>query len=230
MVVTLFDNDTSTLTYILVCKAIREAIIIDPVDTQLERDLEHIKRLRLQLKWILETHVHADHITSSGKLREVTGAKIATPQGCGVLPADYQLKHHDEVKWGAEYLKVLHTPGHTQGSVSFYWNDAVFTGDTLLIEGCGRADFQGGCADALYTSLTEVLFALPDTTYVYPGHDYRGQRVSTIGYEKLHNPRIAGRGREEFINIMAALNLEKPKKIDIAVPANRALGQLPHGA
>jgi len=136
-----------------------------------------------------------------------------------------QLDDGTELSFGAgETIRALHTPGHTAGSMSYLWSGNVFTGDTLLIDGCGRTDFQGGDARALYASITEKLFALPDGTRIWPGHDYRGQSVSTIGWEKRHNTRVAGRSMTEFVELMEALNLPKPKLIDIAVPANRALG------
>ena len=225
----LFDAESSTFTYILAVSGADEAVIIDPVDRHWERDLLHLRRLRLRLACILETHAHADHVTSAGKLRDMTGAKAAAPRGCGIPPADIQLADNDIIRFGdGEEVAALHTPGHTAGSVSYLWRGNAFTGDTLLINGCGRSDFQGGSADALYDSITNKLFALPDATRVWPAHDYNGQSVSTIGWERLHNARLAGRGRDEFVALMNGLDLPKPKLIDMAVPANRNLG-LPHG-
>lgn len=226
----LFDAESSTFTYILCGPDSREAVIIDPVDHNLERDLAHIRRLGLTLAYVLETHAHADHVTSAGKLRELTGAKACVPSGCGIPPAEVQLNDGDVIRFGAgETISVLHTPGHTAGSMSYVWRGNVFTGDTLLIDGCGRTDFQSGSADALYDSVTNKLFALPDDTRMWPGHDYKGQSVSTIGWEKRNNARLANRSRDEFAQLMAALNLPRPKLIDVAVPANRNLG-LSHGA
>ncbi|GAB3424926.1 MBL fold metallo-hydrolase [Massilia agilis] len=226
----LFDAESSTFTYILCGPDSREAVIIDPVDHNLERDLAHIRRLGLTLAYVLETHAHADHVTSAGKLRELTGAKACVPSGCGIPPAEVQLNDGDVIRFGAgETISVLHTPGHTAGSMSYVWRGNVFTGDTLLIDGCGRTDFQSGSADALYDSVTNKLFALPEDTRMWPGHDYKGQSVSTIGWEKRHNARLANRSRDEFAQLMAALNLPRPKLIDVAVPANRNLG-LSHGA
>ncbi len=226
----LFDVESSTFTYILADETDRLAVIIDPVERHWQRDLAHLERLGLTLSYILETHAHADHVTSAGKLREVTGAKAAVPSGCGIAPAELQLNDGDVIRFGAnEQIEVLHTPGHTAGSVSFVWRGNVFTGDTLLIDGCGRTDFQSGSAAALYDSVAGKLFALPDATRMWPGHDYKGQSVSTIGWEKRHNARLANRSKEDFVVLMAALNLPKPKLIDIAVPANQNLG-LPHGA
>ncbi len=223
----LFDTDSSTFTYILATQAGGEAVLIDPVDEHWERDLAHLRRLDLKLAYVLETHAHADHVTSAGKLRELTGAKAAVPSGCGIPPADIQLNDGDVIRFGGEEILVLHTPGHTGGSMSYVWRNNVFTGDTLLINGCGRTDFQSGSADALFDSVTKKLFSLPDDMLMWPGHDYKGQVVSTIGWEKQHNARLANRSREEFVQLMGELNLPKPKRIDVAVPANQNLG-LPH--
>jgi glyoxylase-like metal-dependent hydrolase (beta-lactamase superfamily II) len=203
------------------------------VDHNVERDLAVLARHGLRLVVALETHAHADHITSAGVLRQRTGARAATPFHCGAGAADLRLFEGDRVGFGKQSLLVLQTPGHTPGSVCYLWHrprgDCVFTGDTLLISGCGRTDFQGGDPGELYDSITSELFTLPDATLVYPAHDYKGQRVSTIGAEKRDNPRLAGKTRVEFIALMNALDLPKPKMMDIAVPANRNLG-LPHAA
>ena len=226
----LFDTESSTFTYILTAPSAKQAVIIDPVDHHWERDLRHLERLRLELVYVLETHAHADHITSAGRLRELTGAKAAVPGGCGIAPAEVQLNDGDVIRFGAaEEIKVLHTPGHTAGSMSYVWRGNVFTGDTLLVDGCGRTDFQSGSSDALYDSVNTKLFTLPDETRMWPGHDYKGQVVSTIGWEKRHNARLANRSRDDFRKLMSELNLPKPKMIDVAVPANQSLG-LPHGA
>ncbi len=226
----LFDTESSTFTYILSAPGATDAVIVDPVDHNLERDLKHIERLGLKLRFVLETHAHADHVTSAGRLRALTGARAAVPGGCGIESAEVQLKDGDLLRFGTgEAIRVLHTPGHTAGSMSYLWRGNVFTGDTLLIDGCGRTDFQSGSADALYDSVTTRLFTLPDDTRVWPGHDYKGQVVSTIGWEKRHNARLAGRSRDEFIKLMGELKLPKPKLIDVAVPANQHLG-LPHGS
>lgn len=226
----LFDTESSTFTYILAAPGSNQAVIIDPVDYHWERDLRHLERLSLQLVYVLETHAHADHVTSAGKLRELTGAQAAVPSGCGIDPAEVQLKDGDVIRFGdGEKVEALHTPGHTVGSMSYVWRGNVFTGDTLLIDGCGRTDFQGGSSEALYDSVTKKLFALPDETRMWPGHDYKGEAVSSIGWEKQHNARLANRTREDFCKLMSELNLPKPKLIDVAVPANRNLG-LPHGA
>lgn len=220
----LFDPASSTYTYVLFDQVSREALIIDPVDEQLERDLASLREYGLKLVWAVETHAHADHITSAGKLAELAGARTAAPAGCGIGTAGVQLQHGDNLQFGGETLRALHTPGHTAGSMSFVWRQHVFTGDTLLINGCGRTDFQSGSARELYHSLTEVLFALPDDTTVWPGHDYQGRRHSTIGAEKAGNARVAGKSEAEFVAIMDGLNLPKPRRIDEAVPANLTSG------
>jgi glyoxylase-like metal-dependent hydrolase (beta-lactamase superfamily II) len=233
----LFDEESSTLTYVLGDPVSCQAVIIDPVDHNVERDLAVLARHGLTLAYALETHAHADHITSSGLLARRTGAKTATPFHCGVTACDLRLFDGDEVRFGHEVLSVLQTPGHTEGSVCYLWRDAghsaarnaVFTGDTLFIGGCGRTDFQGGDPGELYDSIHNELFTLPEQTRVYPGHDYKGQRVSTIGAEMRGNPRLAGKTRAEFIALMNGLNLPRPRLMDVAVPANRNLG-LPHGA
>ena len=220
----LFDPASSTYTYVLFDQSTRDALIIDPVDEQIERDLATLREYGLKLVWTVETHAHADHITSAGKLAELTGAKTAAPTGCGIGTAGVQLQHADTLSFGGESLRALHTPGHTAGSMSFVWREHVFTGDTLLINGCGRTDFQSGSATDLYRSLTQVLFALPDATTVWPGHDYQGRCHSTIGQEKAGNARVAGKSEAEFVALMDALNLPKPRRIDEAVPANLSSG------
>lgn len=220
----LFDPDSSSYTYVLFDEASREALIIDPVDQQLERDLATLRQFGLKLLWTVETHNHADHITSAALLAEHTGATTAAPAGCGIDTAAMQLKDGDVLRFGAEQIKALATPGHTAGSMSYLWRDQVFTGDALLINGCGRTDFQSGSAEALYHSLTEVLFVLPDATTVWPGHDYKGRTQSTIGAEKTGNERIAGKTLAQFVATMQALNLPKPRRMDEAVPANRSSG------
>lgn len=220
----LFDPASSSYTYVVFDDNTREAIIIDPVDEQLARDLEVLREHDLKLMWTVETHAHADHITSAGMLAEHAGARTAAPEGCGIGTAAVQLKHGDVLRFGVEQLKALHTPGHTAGSMSYLWRDHVFTGDTLLINGCGRTDFQSGNAAALYRSITEILFGLPDATTVWPAHDYNGRSHSTIGAEKTGNARVAGKTLAQFKAIMDELHLPKPKRIDEAVPANLSSG------
>ena len=220
----LFDPASSTYTYVLFDQTTRDALIIDPVDEQIERDLATLRQYGLKLVWTVETHAHADHITSAAQLAEHAGARTAAPSGCGITTAAVQLQHGDQLEFGRENIRALHTPGHTAGSMSYVWREHVFTGDTLLINGCGRTDFQSGSATALYHSITQVLFALPDSTTVWPAHDYQGRTHSTIGAEKAGNARVAGKTEAQFVAIMEGLNLPKPKRIDEAVPANLTSG------
>jgi sulfur dioxygenase len=225
----LFDPVSSTFTYVLTDPVSRDAVMIDPVDSEFDAYSALLDRERLKLRYVLETHTHADHITGSGRLSEHTGAETVTPLPCGIVVADLQLEDGAEIRFGAETIRALHTPGHTSGSMSYLWRDCVFTGDALLIAGCGRTDFQSGDAGALYDSIVHKLFALPDATVVYPAHDYKGATSSTIGAEKRTNPRIAGRTREDFVKLMGDLHLPPPRMIDVAVPANRRLGLEAHG-
>ena len=224
----LFDPASSTYTYVLFDEITREALIIDPVDEQIERDLAALRQYGLNLLWTVETHAHADHITSAGLLAEHTGARTAAPAGCGITTAAVQLSDGDELAFGSQKIRALNTPGHTAGSMSYCWSNGpdrhVFTGDTLLINGCGRSDFQSGSAVVLYHSLTQVLFALPDETVVWPGHDYHGRTHSTIGAEKKTNARVAGKSLEEFVAVMESLHLPRPRRMDEAVPANLTSG------
>jgi sulfur dioxygenase len=221
----LFDTETWTYTYLIADPDSKEAVFIDPVNTHIDDYIVLLDEHGLQLKYSLETHVHADHITASGLLRQRLGAQTAVSRLCGAEAADVQIQDGDIFKIGAaEQIKAIATPGHTRGSISFLWRDRVFTGDSLFIGGCGRTDFQGGDAGALYDCITQRLFTLPDETLVYPGHDYQGRWVSCIKQERTANPRLAGKTREEFIEIMNNLNLPKPRLIDEAVPANRYCG------
>jgi sulfur dioxygenase len=221
----LYDSESSTLTYIIADLESTETLIIDPVITEIETYKALLAEYGLTLKFSLETHIHADHITASGRLRQSLKCQTGISQFCDSKLADIQIKECDRFELGQnETVTALSTPGHTVGSTTFVWRDKVFTGDSLLINGCGRTDFQGGDAGQLYDSITKKLFNLPDETLVYPGHDYKGFRVSSIGQEKTLNPRLSGKSREDFINTMNSLNLPKPKLIDIAVPANRYCG------
>ncbi len=223
----LFETETSTYTYLLADEQSREAVLIDPVRETLDRDVQLLGELGLKLMYVLETHVHADHVTSAGLLRERFGAKTCVSDEGGAACADVLVKDGDEIRFGRHVLEARETPGHTNGCVT--WVEAAeklaFTGDTLLIRGCGRTDFQQGDSRKLYRSVHERIFTLPDDTRVYPGHDYKGRTMTTVGEEKRLNPRLGGGKTEDaFVEIMAALKLAYPKKIDEAVPANLKCG------
>jgi len=220
----LFDDDTSTYTYLIADQETGDAVLIDPVHAQYERDMNVLKETGVKLRYILETHVHADHITGGGRIREATGAKFIAGVGTDLDCADQLLADGESLTFGKETLVALCTPGHTDGCTSYRWRDRLFTGDTLLIDACGRTDFQQGSAEKLYDSIQKLL-AEGDDMLVFPAHDYNGRRVSTIGQERAINPYVAGLSREEFVAKMAALNLPKPRYIDQAVPANERCGE-----
>lgn len=220
----LFDHDTWTYTYLVADEDTREAVLIDSVLDQAERDLRLIGELDVKLVYAIDTHVHADHITANGYLRERTGCRTGVSGGSGVACADLGLEDGQVLPLGAIGIEVIATPGHTDGCLSFRIGDRVFTGDSLFIRGCGRTDFQSGDSGRLYDSITQRLFTLPDGTLVYPGHDYHGHSVSTIGEEKRFNPRLT-MDRETFIRYMGNLNLPDPRLIMEAVPANRSCGR-----
>jgi len=220
-----FDRDSCTYTYLIVDPQTHEGAIIDGVKEQLTRDLKYIEELGIELLYAIETHVHADHISSAGLIRQKTGAQIVYSQASGVKSIDIELCDGDILPLGQYQIKAISTQGHTCGCMSYYIGGRVFTGDTLLIRGCGRTDFQLGSSKSLYYSVTEKLFSLPDETVVYPGHDYNGNTCSTIVEEKQWNPRLGKqKSLRDFIDIMDNLNLALPKKINEAVPANEGCG------
>jgi glyoxylase-like metal-dependent hydrolase (beta-lactamase superfamily II)/rhodanese-related sulfurtransferase len=221
----LFEPKSSTYTYLLVDKDSKEAIIIDSVIDTVERDLKLINELGVDLKYAMETHIHADHITGSGILRAKLKAKYVVGKAADLDCADILLGDGEELKFGSQTVKALSTPGHTDSCTSYYIQDRVFTGDALLIRGCGRTDFQQGSPHKLYNSVRNKLFNLPDETLVYPAHDYKGHTSSSIEMEKKHNPRLnLNKSEEEFAEIMNNLNLPHPKQIDKAVPGNKICG------
>lgn len=223
----LFDETSHTYTYLLGDPASGQALLIDPVLGQEARDLELLAQLNLTLSWVLETHEHADHITAADKLRRLSGCALATPNSGQSHGADRYLKHGETLVCGAIELEVRHTPGHTAGSASYinHAHGMAFTGDTLLVRGCGRTDFQGGDAAALYASVHEQLFSLPSGTRVFPGHDYKGRTETSIAEEQAHNPRLGGgRSLDAFVEIMNGLKLSPPRLLNQAVPANRRMG------
>jgi glyoxylase-like metal-dependent hydrolase (beta-lactamase superfamily II)/rhodanese-related sulfurtransferase len=223
----LFDHDSSTYTYLLADAQTREAVIIDPVFEQFDRDRGVIEELELTLRYSLETHVHADHVTATTLLRTRFGARSVISERAGVVCADLQVKHGDPIEFGAQALQVRETPGHTQGCLTYVSAESAlaFTGDALLIRGCGRTDFQNGDSERLFESVHAQILSLPDDTLLYPAHDYKGRTVTSVREEKEHNPRLgAGRSQAEFVKIMAELALPYPRKIDAAVPANVRCG------
>jgi sulfur dioxygenase len=224
----LFDQPSGTFTYLLADPKSRQAVLIDCVYEQHDRDLSLIRELNLQLLACLETHCHADHVTGAWLLKHVLGSKTVASAATGIATLDRQLTEGDKIGFGNHSLQVIATPGHTDGCVSFVLDDQsmVFTGDSLLIRGCGRTDFQQGSAQKLFHSIKDKLFALPDDCIVYPAHDYSGRTASSIGEERQFNPRIGGQANEtDFVGYMENLRLPHPKKLDIAVPANLLAGK-----
>ena len=224
----LFDPQSSTYTYLLGDAAAREALLIDPVFEQARRDVALLQELGLRLAWTLETHVHADHVTGAWLLRERLGSRIALAKSGGAEGADRTLEAGERVAFGKRHLEVRATPGHTNGCLSYVLDDRsmVFTGDAVLIRGCGRTDFQQGSAKTLYRSVREQVFTLPDACLIYPAHDYRGLTASSVGEEKLYNPRLAESvGEGDFVGYMEHLGLAHPRQMDAAVPANLQCGK-----
>ncbi|PHJ66253.1 hydroxyacylglutathione hydrolase [Nostoc linckia z18] len=223
----LFDKESSTYTYLIADLETKTAILVDSVLEQVERDLKILQQLDLTLRYCLETHIHADHITGTDRLRSLTGCLGIVPENSAVTCADQYIGDGNILQLGSVQIRAIATPGHTNSHLAYLVNDThLLTGDALFIGGCGRTDFQNGDAGALYDAVTQKLFALPEDTLVYPAHDYQGRTVSTIGEEKRWNPRFAGRTRNQFIEQMNNLNLPKPKKISEAVPANQQCGRV----
>lgn len=224
----LFDAQSSTYTYLLGCADAGDAVLIDPVFEQHERDLALIRELGLKVRYVLDTHVHADHVTAAWLMQKKTGAEIVLSARAQASGVDIEVDHGDVLAFGNCSLSVRATPGHTAGCVSYVSNSnsLAFTGDCLLIRGAGRTDFQGGSVDQMYRSIREQIFTLPDDCLVYPAHDYAGRTVSTIAEEKRFNPRIGGDARlEDFAGFMDNLGLPHPRLLDIAVPANLKSGR-----
>jgi len=224
----LYEPISSTYTYLIGCEETGQAVLVDPVINSLQRDLDEVQKLGLTLAYTLDTHIHADHITSALQLKQKVGSKIAAPAMDRLPCTDVGVEEGKPFQVGSLRFKPLHTPGHTDGHFAYIFQDRVFTGDALLIDGCGRTDFQNGDTDVLYRTVNEKLFTLPDDYLVYPAHDYQHRRVSTIAQEKSRNPRLGqGKSLEEFREIMQNLNLAYPKFIDYAVPGNRQCGVCP---
>jgi glyoxylase-like metal-dependent hydrolase (beta-lactamase superfamily II) len=225
----LIDAESSTYTYLIASAPGREALIIDPCKANLAQYLRLIDQLGLRLVRAIDTHTHADHVTALGDLADATGCATVMGERTRAECVVERVREGELLDVDGVRLKALYTPGHTDESYSFLLRPdrprAVFTGDVLLIRGTGRTDFQNGDAGRSFDSITGGLFALPDDTLVYPAHDYKGETCSSIGEEKRHNPRIAGKTRAQYIELMAALDLPRPKLIDIAVPANLRCGR-----
>lgn len=228
----LFEPTSSTYTYLLASASSGQAVLIDPVYDTIERDLALISDLGLELAYTLDTHIHADHLTGAKMAKSLVGSKIAAPTMDGLSCVDVGIEEGHALQVGDLAFQPLFTPGHTDSHHAYlieqHGTTRVFTGDCLLIDGCGRTDFQNGDVLQLFHSIRYKLFALPDDTLVYPCHDYQGRFVSTIAQEKTRNPRIGlDKREEEFIQIMDNLNLPYPKRIDLAVPGNRLCGECP---
>ncbi|MBH8575404.1 FAD/NAD(P)-binding protein [Nostocaceae cyanobacterium CENA369] len=220
-----FDPETSSYTYLIADWQTGDAVLVDPVLEQVDRDLQSLDELGLKLRYCLETHLHADHITGAGKLRQKTGCQVIVPQNPAVTKADRSLVGGEILEVGSVIIEAISTPGHTASHITYLVdNTRLLTGDALFIRGCGRTDFQGGDAGTLYDVVTQRLFTLPEETLVYPAHDYKGRTVSTIGEEKRLNPRFSDRTRSQFITIMNNLKLSYPQKMNAAVPANEYCG------
>ena len=211
----LFDRESSTYSYLIADLTTQEAILVDPVLEQVERDRKLIQELGLTLSYCFETHVHADHITGAAQLRATAGCLSVVPENARVECADQMIRHGATRQIGAISLEAIATPGHTDSHMAYLINGThLLTGDTLLIRGCGRTDFQGGDAGNLFDSVTQRIFPLPGSTLIYPAHDYHGQTMSSVQEEIRWNPRFVGRSRKEFQQFMNALNLPDPKKND----------------
>jgi len=224
----LFDPQSATYTYLVADRGSREALLVDPVFEQARRDAALIEELGLRVKWTLETHVHADHVTGAWLLRQKLGSKIAISAASGAEGADLYIKDLDRVPFGKRSLEARATPGHTGGCMTYVLDDAsmAFTGDALLIRGCGRTDFQQGDPGKLFRSVRGQIFSLPEECTLFPGHDYRGLTATSVGEEKLYNPRLAeGILEQDFVGYMKHLGLPHPKQMELAVPANLNCGR-----
>ncbi len=222
-----FEPTTSTFTYLLGCEQTKQAVLIDTVESDVAHYINDLEALSLTLIYTLETHVHADHVTGADALRQRLASQSVVHRDAGALCGDVLVTDGDHLRVGSLDIEVRYTPGHTNGCISYLMGDRIFTGDALLIGGCGRTDFQGGNAGQLYDSIHRKIFSLPDEVKVYPGHDYNGNTQSTVGEERKNNPRLGNNiSREAFIQLMSQLKLAYPKYIDIALPANQACGKI----
>ncbi|MES9862936.1 MAG: MBL fold metallo-hydrolase [Candidatus Thiodiazotropha sp. LLP2] len=220
----LYDHESSTYTYLLAERMGGEALLIDPVISNVEQYIQLVNEMDLKLVMAVDTHIHADHVTGLGSLRESTGCVSAMGEMANADCVSLYFKEGEKLKVDNLHLDILYTPGHTDDSYSFVLPDRVFTGDTLLIRGSGRTDFQNGDPSAQYESLFNKLLKLPEKTLVYPAHDYHGMTVSTIWEEKQYNPRLQVPDKQAYVDLMNSLKLDNPRMMDIAVPANRKCG------
>merc|ERR1712137_107195 len=221
----LFDKDSSTYTYLLADPATKEAVLIDPVIDNSERDAKLVTEMGLTLKFVMNTHVHADHITGTGRLKKLLPGCQSVLAKKAQAQADLMVIEGSKVEFGTQVLDIVETPGHTEGCITYIdrQNGRAFTGDALLIRGCGRTDFQDGSPATLYRSVWDKILSLPDNFALYPAHDYKGMMSTSVAEEKAHNPRLT-KSLEEFTKIMEGLNLAYPKKIDESLPANMLCG------
>ena len=219
-----FDEKSSTYTYIIASAKGREAVIIDPVIENVESYISILNELELKLVKVIDTHIHADHVTGASKLKQSTNCSTIMGEHTPADTVDIKLKDDDIIKIDQLEIKAMYTPGHTSDSYSFLMNKYLFSGDTLLINGTGRTDFQNGSSKDAYNSIFNRLLKLPEDTILYPGHDYNGKKFSTIGNEKKFNPRLQVRNADEYTELMSNLNLARPKLIDINVSRNIKLG------
>ena len=219
-----FDQKSSTYTYIIASAEGREALIIDPVLDNVEDYIKILNQLNLKLVKVIDTHIHADHVTGAGKLRDKTKCVTIMGEHTPTDAVEIKVKDDEIIDLDKFKIRALYTPGHTSDSFCFLMNNYLFSGDTLLINGTGRTDFQNGSSKDAYDSIFNRLLKLPDETLLYPAHDYKGETVSTIGKEKKSNPRLQVRNVDEYIEIMNNLNLKKPERIDYNVASNLKLG------
>ena len=222
----LFDTKSSTYTYLIASAKGREALIIDPVEENVDEYVKHLKELDLKLVKVIDTHIHADHVTGASKLKNNTNCSTVMGENSPAETVDIRLKDEETIEIDQLKIKALYTPGHTSDSYSFLMNNYLFSGDTILINGTGRTDFQNGSSKDAYNSLFNKLLKLPEETILYPGHDYNGKKSSTIGNEKKFNPRLQVDSVDQYIEIMSNLKLSKPKMIDTNVSRNLMLGSI----
>ena len=221
-----FDNKSSTYTYLIASAKGREALIIDPVIENVESYIKLLNEFDLKLVKVIDTHIHADHVTGASKLKDITNCTTIMGEGTPTDIVEIKVKDDEYINLDSLKIRAMYTPGHTSDSYSFLMDDHLFSGDTLLINGTGRTDFQNGSSKDAYKSIFHKLLKLPDRTLLYPGHDYNGEKVSSIGKEKKFNPRLQVKNVDEYVEIMNNLNLKKPLAIDFNIASNLKLGAI----